>query len=363
MKTKHIFSLAVVTLLFGGIFKSNAQATQATNAITSGSYLGTSNNFDVVFKRQAVAAGLISTTTTSFGLNSNVLSNSVSIGTNAGKYSTAGTGNNVFLGFNSGMGSSTASSSGTSNTCLGYSSGAGTPGNTTGSYNTLVGSSTASDGSYNTCVGQSSGGRTTGDNNTFLGSLTGLRTLGSNNVFVGYQAGYGTVDHTYNNTLIIENTSSVNPLIWGDFAADQLKFNGKVGIGGNSTTGFGSYPTLAGGVDVSAYQLFVKGGILTEEVRVSLANTWADYVFNKNYSLKPLAEVEKYINDYGHLPNVPSAAQVKEEGIELGNMAKIQQEKIEELTLYIIQQNKINEKQAKEIEELKKLVNEVIAKK
>lgn len=56
--------------------------------------------------------------------------------------------------------------------------------------------------------------------------------------------------------------------------------------------------------------------------------------------MRTIAEVEKFIDANGHLPNVPSAAQVKEEGIELGEMAKIQQEKIEELMLYIIQQEK-----------------------
>ncbi|TDP61970.1 hypothetical protein [Flavobacterium dankookense] len=132
--------------------------------------------------------------------------------------------------------------------------------------------------------------------------------------------------------------------------------NGRVGIGD-----FTVFPTTSGGVDVSNYKLFVKGGILAEEVRVS--TTWADYVFLKDYKLKSLKEVEQFINDNGHLPNVPSAKQVKEEGIELGEMAKIQQEKIEELTLYIIEQNKVNEKQTQEIEELKQLVKDLIAKK
>jgi hypothetical protein len=96
---------------------------------------------------------------------------------------------------------------------------------------------------------------------------------------------------------------------------------------------------------------------------VSLTNTWADYVFKKDYKLPTLQEVEKQIQEKGHLFNVPSAQQVKNDGIELGEMAKIQQEKIEELTLYIIQQNKENEKQNKEIEELKVLVKTLVEKK
>lgn len=112
------------------------------------------------------------------------------------------------------------------------------------------------------------------------------------------------------------------------------KISGKVGIG-NVT----SFPT---NTLYTNYNLFVKGGILTDEVRVALSSggTWADYVFAKDYNLKPLSEVEAFIAKNKHLPNVPSAAQVKEEGINIGDMARIQQEKIEELTLYIIEQNK-----------------------
>jgi hypothetical protein len=112
------------------------------------------------------------------------------------------------------------------------------------------------------------------------------------------------------------------------------KVSGKVGIGGVTTMTFPSTSPYA------SYNLFVKGGIASDEVRVALNATWADYVFAKDYNLKPLAEVEAFIAKNNHLPNVPSAAQVKEEGLALGDMSRIQQEKIEELTLYIIAQNK-----------------------
>ncbi|MBC8644628.1 hypothetical protein H9W95_12920 [Flavobacterium lindanitolerans] len=62
-----------------------------------------------------------------------------------------------------------------------------------------------------------------------------------------------------------------------------------------------------------------------------------------------MAEVETFIKENGHLPNVPSAAKVAEEGLELGEMAKIQQEKIEELTLYLIEQNKKIEELTKQV--------------
>jgi hypothetical protein len=131
-----------------------------------------------------------------------------------------------------------------------------------------------------------------------------------------------------------------------------------------------TFPTTTGSINVSGYKLFVKGGILTEEIRVSLATTWADYVFKKDYKLPSLQAVEKHIQEKGHLINVPSADEVAASGINLGEMSKIQQEKIEELTLYIIEQNKINEKQAQilkkqneEIEALKALVKTIVSKK
>ncbi|MEO8238064.1 MAG: hypothetical protein ABI576_08135 [Flavobacterium sp.] len=100
------------------------------------------------------------------------------------------------------------------------------------------------------------------------------------------------------------------------------------------------------------YRLSVKGKIRAEEIKVY--NTWADYVFAKNYDLKPLVKVEEFIAQNGHLPNVPSAKEITEKGLELGEMSKIQQEKIEELTLYLIQQNK-------EIEDLKSQMKLLLA--
>lgn len=109
------------------------------------------------------------------------------------------------------------------------------------------------------------------------------------------------------------------------------------------------------------YRLSVKGKIRAEEVKVY--TTWADYVFDKKYELLSLKEVEKYIAKNGHLPNVPSAKEVTEKGLELGEMTKIQQEKIEELTLYLIQQNKQIEQQNKDIQELKDQVKLLLGKK
>lgn len=200
----------------------------------------------------------------------------------------------------------------------------------------------------NTCIGHYAGSGIIEDNNVFIGYNANFKTLipnvsGSGNVYIGANVGgYETTD----NKLMIDNSTTDFPLIWGDFALDQLKFNGKVGIG----NGFGNFPTTAGTVNVSAYNLFVNGGILTEEVRVMLKNDWADYVFAEDYNLAKLEEVETFIKENKHLPNVPSAKEVAQNGIELGGIATIQQEKIEELTLYLIEQNSINKEQVKQLE-------------
>ena len=95
------------------------------------------------------------------------------------------------------------------------------------------------------------------------------------------------------------------------------------------------------------YGMFVYKGILSEDYAIAPKSTWADFVFSRNYNLKPLKEVESFIAENEHLPDVPSAAQVAEEGYSQHDMNKVLLQKIEELTLYII-------KQQKEIEELKR---------
>lgn len=86
-------------------------------------------------------------------------------------------------------------------------------------------------------------------------------------------------------------------------------------------------------------QLSNQGHLKVRDVKVDLV-AWPDYVFDKEYQLMPLSEVEVFIKQNGHLPNVPSAKVVETEGLNLGEMNKIFIEKIEQLTLYIIEQEK-----------------------
>jgi hypothetical protein len=108
----------------------------------------------------------------------------------------------------------------------------------------------------------------------------------------------------------------------------------------------GDYTSFTKGFP-AAYKLYVAGGILTEKVRVAVKTTsdWADYVFADDYSLMPLSEVERFVKENSHLPNVPSAQEVVAGGIDVAGMDAKLLEKIEELTLYIIEQNKRLEEQ------------------
>lgn len=114
-------------------------------------------------------------------------------------------------------------------------------------------------------------------------------------------------------------------------------------------------------------KLTVKGKIHTQEVLVDLDGAVApDYVFDmyfdgqstlkKDYKMMSLTSLETYLSQNHHLPNVPSAATIEEEGLSLKEMNLTLLEKVEELTLYTIEQQK-------EIEALKKTVQSLIEKK
>ncbi|MCF8309022.1 MAG: hypothetical protein K9I68_08445 [Bacteroidales bacterium] len=112
----------------------------------------------------------------------------------------------------------------------------------------------------------------------------------------------------------------------------------------NGNVGIGEVNDMPGD-----YRLYVEGGILTEKVRVKLQGEWADYVFDKDYDLMSLSEVESFIKENKHLPDVPSAKEVKKEGMDVAEMNALLLKKVEELTLHIIElEKKVNELQNKQ---------------
>ncbi len=104
-------------------------------------------------------------------------------------------------------------------------------------------------------------------------------------------------------------------------------------------------------------KVYAKSFLATE------TNTpYADYVFEKyyigeselnpQYTMPTLEEVESFTKKHHHLPDIPSYKEVKEKGIDLGEMSNLLLQKIEELTLYTIEQNKLNQKQQEKIQQL-----------
>ncbi|HMT77540.1 MAG TPA: hypothetical protein PKA44_07485 [Saprospiraceae bacterium] len=99
------------------------------------------------------------------------------------------------------------------------------------------------------------------------------------------------------------------------------------------------------GTEWNRINLNVNGNINTREVMVSLKDwdTYPDYVFQSEYQLRSLSELETFIMQNKHLPDVPTAAEVKDSGINIGEMNVVLLKKIEELTLYLIELKKENE--------------------
>ncbi len=141
-------------------------------------------------------------------------------------------------------------------------------------------------------------------------------------------------------------------LIFKDDNVERIRIDalGNLGIGTTDTKGF---------------KLGVQGKIAAEEVKVAVYANWADFVFNKDYNLPTLKDVEQHIKDKGHLKDIPSAEAVKKNGIFLGEMDAKLLQKIEELTLYTIDQEKRiknleskNEKLIALVEKLVTMANE-----
>lgn len=197
-------------------------------------------------------------------------------------------------------------------------------------------------------------------------------TPGKNDLIVKGNVGVGTTDPTrklqinaLNSSaqIRLERTGNLSGIT--DFGTDS---NGlKFWVGGYDGTAdffIGNTGNTGIGTTTPDSKLTVKGKIHAEEVKVDLSVPGPDYVFNDEYNLITLEALQNYIKTNGHLPNIPSAKKMEQEGIELSIMNMKLLEKIEELTLYILQQEKQlktqrqgNKDLEKRLEKLEKLIN------
>jgi hypothetical protein len=157
------------------------------------------------------------------GMNFQTGMDNVFIGSNAGKTYTSGS-INVLIGSGAGENSNLAYQ----NVYIGAFAGQNS---TTGSYNTFIGYATGNgnaNGCDNTYYGYKAGVSGAGQNqNVYIGSECGRDASGSGNIFLGYQTGYSQAG---SNQLLIDNSNTTTPLIYGNFASDYLRIYGKFGI-------------------------------------------------------------------------------------------------------------------------------------
>lgn len=143
--------------------------------------------------------------------------------------------------------------------------------------------------------------------------------------------------------LVIDNNEIIarnNTVASGSGADLFLQHDaGNVILCGNEQGGVGIGITAGTSIPLG-YLLAVDGKIISEELKVQLSGNWPDYVFDKKYKLPSFNELRNYIAVNKHLPNIPAAAEVEKNGIEVGDMQKRMMEKIEELTLYILELEK-----------------------
>jgi hypothetical protein len=124
------------------------------------------------------------------------------------------------------------------------------------------------------------------------------------------------------------------PAQWGTSSIwNQSEWQNRLFI--NGTTG-----NVGIGTTNPNQKLTVNGTIYGKEVKVDLNVPGPDYVFAHNYQLPTLTELKTYIDQHKHLPEVPSAAAMEANGINLGEMNMLLLKKIEELTLYVIELKK-----------------------
>nr|WP_319570996.1 hypothetical protein [uncultured Draconibacterium sp.] len=144
---------------------------------------------------------------------------------------------------------------------------------------------------------------------------------------IGGKATIKAINSSSNGNMVIDPASDGDAILLGHYVNSNTYIStggGQVGIG---TTKVGSH------------KLAVEGSIGAREIKVE-SSGWSDFVFDEEYELKSLDEIEKFIIANKHLPDIPSEAEVGKKGINLGEMDAKLLQKIEELTLYLLEMKK-----------------------
>lgn len=116
---------------------------------------------------------------------------------------------------------------------------------------------------------------------------------------------------------------------------------------------------LGGGAEEVRFKITNDGTVYAREIRIRLTTDFPDYVFEDEYKLMSLNDLAEFVKENKHLPNIPSAKDVEDDGLDLANMQVRMVEKIEELTLYSIQLNEENQRLENELISLQKEVEAI----
>lgn len=364
MKKSIIIIASVLFLMYSN--KTNAQIYSNSNTLSStGSAIGYNNISNSTY---TLASGIGNNITGSYSMSTGYYSQafgqySLSMGVYAyanGYVSYAIGNRSKATGYESYSIGSYAQATGTHSYSFGRQSiSSGTDAYAFGYYSGGSGNNAFSIGNYSTA----------NSNNSFsIGEY--VSTSNTNAFTIGRGVNSSTkLNNNQSNTLMVGFNSTVPTFFVG--ASSGAGTTGKVGIATSSpirtfdVNGMSHFSdTMSiGTTKTNGSLLAVAGKISAEEVEVSFSSTWPDFVFSTSYELNTLAQVEEYINQHSHLPNVPSADEVAEKGINIAEMDAILLQKIEELTLYTIAQQKQLDEQKKLIEEQSKLVEALIKEK
>lgn len=175
--------------------------------------------------------------------------------------------------------------------------------------------------------------------------------------YISFMDGYGASEATWgaNNkpAMLLNSGTDAILRLYNASGSEAILFNT------NGTSFFNEGSLAIGTNDPKGYMLAVAGSAIATSITVKTVDNWPDYVFRPTYTLPSLPSIKSYIEQNHHLPDMPSEEDVKNKGIDLGEMVKLQTKKIEELTLYLIEKDKELKRQQTELATLKKAFEEL----
>jgi hypothetical protein len=234
------------------------------------------------------------------------------------------------------------------------------------------------------CTGNNGGFLYTG-NNLQIGGFTSIQhSNGNGNIALNILSPASTAINIQNSssasvfniandgrTLISSSNSSSSPFIVQNTTLSssnknilELTANGLLNLNYNSTNSTDKVINVIDNTTgTTNFAVYTTGYIYSRQVVVAATGvSFPDYVFTPNYKLMSLKEIKQFTDKYHHLPNMPTAEDVKENGANIGEIQRVSVEKIEELYLHMIELNKKMEKLEKENSELKSEISKIKSK-